>query len=695
MLNRTSYIVKSYIMLVLLIAGALTSCSIKKRVARADKKYQIGEYYLAADMYKQCNSRINAKKERALKAHVTYQLAECYYHINQPARASGYYAQAIRYNHPDTTAVIRAAQSLQAQGKYKDADKLYTAYIEAHPTDYVARAGHYACTRIEEWKKEATRHKVTPANDLNGKRGSTFAPMFTTRDASVMMFTSNRSLTKGKKKNVRPSNITGQQAFQLFSMRRNAAGEWEDLSQPEGLYGAGAASGEAEETQKGDSTTTSIGKSVGVAEKGVCCFSADGKTMYFTYSKAMSGQDQGTKIMCSQRASGEWGEAQEVRLFEDSTISVGHPALCPTGDTLYFVSDAPGGLGGKDIWMAELDGTEWVGVHNLGERINTSSDEMFPSVHPDGTLYFSSNGHPGYGGLDLFHAVPDSTGSWIVYNLGNPLNSTGDDFAMTWESNGHDGYFSSSRNQKKGVDKLYRFTLPEMVLMLEGRISDTDGEGIADAALRLVGTDGTNTRVSVRRDGTYKLKLNRDVQYVMLATGRGYLNQKQTVSTDGVKDSKTYTQDFTLKSLTRPVEVDNVQYEFGKWTITPESEAGLQALVKMLTDNPNITIELSAHTDMVGNDQFNQQLSEKRAQAVCDWLVQHGIARDRLTPVGYGRSKPVVVDKRLKKLYPFLTEEQELSEAYILTLKPEQQEICNKLNRRTEFKVLKTTYKLY
>ena len=421
--------------------------------------------------------------------------------------------------------------------------------------------------------------------------------------------------------------------------------------------------------------------------------------MYFTYSKPINGQDLGAKIYKSERASGEWGEAQEVKLFADSSITCGHPALSANGDTLYFVSDAPGGIGGKDIWMAVWNESEWAAPTPLGKGINTSSDEMYPYVHADGTLYFASNGHPGYGGLDIFKAVQDTTQKdtcvWILYNMGMPFNSNGDDFGVTFAGETQDGFFSSNRNDKKGYDKIYQFWLPEMVFSVEGLVSDEQGNPIADAKLRLVGSDGTNSKINARRDGTYKIKLKRDVRYVMLATARGYLNAKEQWNTLQVKDSKTYEKNFSLSPISRPVKMENIFYEFGRWELTQQSEEELLRLVKLLEDNPNITIELSAHTDMKGNDEYNQDLSQKRAQSCCDFLIQHGIEKERLTPVGYGKHKPVVADKVLHAKYNFIPQEQALDETFILTLTAEQQEICNQINRRTEFKVIKTTYNLY
>jgi peptidoglycan-associated lipoprotein len=234
-----------------------------------------------------------------------------------------------------------------------------------------------------------------------------------------------------------------------------------------------------------------------------------------------------------------------------------------------------------------------------------------------------------------------------------------------------------------------------MEFFAEGVVTDEQGNPLSDAKLRIVGSDGTNNRVNARRDGSYKIKIKREVKYVMLATCRGHLNAKEQWNTQGLKDSKTYTMNFALNPISRPVKMENIFYEFGRWELTKASENELERLVKLLNDNPNITIELSAHTDLKGTDEFNNELSQKRAQSCCDYLIKHGIERERLTPVGYGKTKPVICNKALHKQYPWIPEEQALDEAFITGLTAEQQEICNQINRRTEFKVVKTTYKLY
>ena len=680
----------------------LPSCSVQQRLKKADKKFSIGEYYTAAEMYKKILPHIK-KQDKALKGETAFKQGECYRHINHP-KAAAAYATAIRqkYQAQDSIIFLRQGQVLQYQGKYAEAAKSYRQYLESHPDSYEGQAGLYACEQISEWRKQPSRYKISLEKDFSAKRASTFSPCYIGEESDAIMFTSNR--TARKKKDKRNSPVTGVPVNQLYTTRKDAQGKWVDIELAEGLYEV--ANGETEASEGSDGAggegDNASQKKEGTAEIGVCCFTSDGRTMYFTYSKPINGQDLGAKIYTSSRAGGSWGEPQEIKLFTDSTITVGHPTLNHAGDTLWFSSDAPGGFGGKDIWFAFQEGDKWSMPENAGPDINSTGDELFPTIRHDGTLYFASNGHPGYGGLDIFMARHDTTAAdssgvqrYIVMNMGMPFNSNSDDFGITFEGKTDNGYFSSNRNDKKGFDQIYRFVLPEMIFLVEGTVTDNNGTPLSDVRLRLVGDDGTNSKLQVRRDGTYRIKLRKDVRYAMLASARGFLNQKETLETTGLNDSYTATRNFVLSPISKPVKMDNVFYEFGKWDITPESATALDALVKLLNDNPNITIELSAHTDLVGNDMTNKTLSEKRAQSVVNYLISKGIASDRLTPVGYGEEKPVVADKALSKTYSFIPEEQILDETFILSLTKEQQEICNQINRRTEFKVLKTTYGLY
>ena len=278
---------------------------------------------------------------------------------------------------------------------------------------------------------------------------------------------------------------------------------------------------------------------------------------------------------------------------------------------------------------------------------------------------------------------------------GYPLNSQGDDFGMTFEGPHNRGFFSSNRGDGRGWDHIYSFELPEVVQTVKGWVYEMDGYELPAAEVFMVGDDGTNLKLSVKGDGSFEQVVDPGVNYIMLATCKGYLNHRVELHVDSVDQSEEHTLQFPLPSIRVPVLIDNIFYDFDKATLRPESKTALDDLVKLLNENPNVTIELSAHTDYKGRAEYNKRLSQRRAESVVAYLTEHGIARDRLTPVGYGKEKPKTVRKKMLERYPWLKEGDVLTEEFIKKLDKDKQEICNQINRRTEFIVLRTTYGMF
>lgn len=644
----------------------LTSCSVSSRLKKADKRYDIGEYYAAAELYNTTQRSIN-KKDKELKAFVLFKMGECYRLLNNNSKAIRSYARAISSKYKEPEVYLRYAQVLHKNGQYSEALKNYKLYLKYNPENTLAKDGILACEQMDEWKKNPTRYVVKPASFLNSRKNSEFCPTFIGKNSESLVITTNRD----NKINKKSSAITGLPNNNFLFTKKNATGQWEELQLFEGEFNTGD-------------------------DEGACCFSLDGKTIYFTRCRSVKGSSLGAEIYKSVRSGAQWASPTKVVLFNDSSISTAHPALSPDGKYLYFVSDNKDGFGGKDIWRSEIKSDDSYAMpENLGEEINTEADEMFPSFDAQGNLYFSSNGHTVIGGLDIFKATQDSVSNWQISNMGIPINSSADDFGITFVFEQESGFFSSNRNQSKGYDKIWSFVLPEVVFAVEGVVIDQDGEVLQDAIVKLIGNNGTNVKQRAKKDGTYRMVLEKNEQYVMLASCRGYLNQSFMLSTDSLTDSKSFKHEFELVSISKPIQIDNIFYEFGKWDLTASSEKALEGLVKLLNDNPNITIEIASHTDMKGNEEFNMNLSEKRAQSVVDFLVRSGIESERLTAKGYGKSKPMEVSKQLAKKYRFLKEGHLLDEKYCELFTQEQKDIIDQINRRTEFKVIKTTYNLY
>ncbi len=299
------------------------------------------------------------------------------------------------------------------------------------------------------------------------------------------------------------------------------------------------------------------------------------------------------------------------------------------------------------------------------------------------------------GGLDIFIAKVGSDRRYHIEHPGFPLNSQGDDFGMTFEGRQNRGFFSSNRGDGRGWDHIYSFELPEVVQTIKGWVYEMEGYELPAAQIFMVGDDGTNRKLAVKGDGSFEQEIKPGVNYIILATCPGFLNHKEELKVEPVTESKEYVLQFPLASIRVPVMIDNIFYDFDKATLRPESKAALDDLVKLLNENPNVTIELSSHTDYKGSDNYNKRLSQRRADAVVAYLIEHGIASDRLSPVGYGEEKPKTIRRKTTEKFPWLKENDVLTEEFITKLNKANQEAANQLNRRTEFIVLRTTYGMF
>ena len=534
----------------------------------------------------------------------------------------------------------------------------------------LARNGLKSAEMAPQWKKDGSDYTVKREGLFNSRRAE-YSPMLAGDDHDQLYFTSTRNQAQGDEY----SGITGAKAADIFFSQKDDQGKW---SKPQAI----------------DSELNSD------FDEGVCCFSPDGRTMFLTQCKTDPNYPRYATIVISSRSDATWTNPTEFTISKDTLHSYAHPAVSPDGEWLYFVSDMPGGLGGYDIWRCRLLANNEVdSIENLGTPVNTPGNEMFPTFRPNGNLYFSSDGHPGLGGLDIYyitnHNYQLSTGNSQLTHPGWPLNSQGDDFGMTFEGRHNRGYFSSNRGDSRGYDHLYSFYNPEIVQTVKGWVYEQDGYELPAAQVYMVGNDGTNLKLNVLGDGSFTQEIKPGVDYVFLGTCKGYLNHQEQLHAEPVKKSEEYVLQFPLANISAPVLIENIFYDFDKATLRPESQTALDELVKLLNENPHVTIELSAHTDTRGSEAYNERLSQQRAQNVVSYLIQQGIAADRLTPKGYGEGKPKRIKRKVAEKYPFLKEGDTLNETFISTLPEEQQETCHQLNRRTEFIVLRTTYGLF
>jgi peptidoglycan-associated lipoprotein len=642
------------------VAGCKTA-----KLSDAEEKHRAGEYFEAASIYRKVYTKTKPQ-EPDLRAYVAFRMGECNRLINNTSRAVAAYLNAHRYHYPDSTVLLRIAQTYHKQGRYTEAFTYYDRFLTLAPSHPIALAGRQGSLDAPLWKENPTPYIVQRMDKFNSRKGE-FCPMLTGTDFDQLYFASSRPV---KDKDLTASPITGLNTNDFYLVRRDESGLWQ---KPELIEGE---------------LNTDF-------DEGTPSFSSDGNIMYYTFCSQdiETGAPRTAEIYRSNRSNAQWSKGEKIILLKDSSTTLAHPALSPDGVYLYFISDMIGGYGGKDIYRARVTESGFGMLENLGPDINTVGDEMFPYLHKTGDLYFSSDGHPGLGGLDLFKAVEDSSRNWQVRNMGVPINSFGDDFGITFGRDTAEGFFSSNRNDGRGYDHIYSFRCPTAEIIVEGVVLDINDQVLEEGVVRIVGKDGLNVRSGVRKDGYYRITVSRGQEYVMMAGARGHLNQHHVFKT--TLEEETYEVDFFLAPISQAVVIENIFYDFDRASLRLASRTSLDTVIRMLEDNPHITIELSAHTDRKGSQEYNRRLSARRAQSVVDYLIKGGIAEDRLVARGYGKDEPLVVTKRMAEKYPFLREGDILTEEFIVILPIEQQELADQLNRRTEFKVLRTNYGLY
>jgi peptidoglycan-associated lipoprotein len=644
----------------LIIVTAPDAIAQKRKSERAYEFYNAGEYYEAIDHFKSSYSK---SRDKALKEEMVYMVSECYRLINDPRNAEIWYKKAVRSSYSKPEAQYWYADALKKNGKYQQAIDEFKKYKQLVPGDARADQQIRACELASEWLRNPEAYQVEELRDLNSKYDD-FSPTFARDDFGVVYFTSSREDAKGNKTH----GATGQSFTDIFESRLDKKSKW--------------------------SMPVPVDNLDSEFEDGTPDISSDYREIYFTRCEVGKREKKGCKIMSATKNGNSWSDPKDLGILPDTVVAA-HPAISPDGLTLYFVSDISGGFGGKDIWYVTRNSKSdtWSKPKNAGPDINTSGNEEFPFVRDDGTLYFASDGLIGMGGLDIFKAVAQPDGTWIIQNMKAPINSSADDFGITFRDGSEAGIFSSTRKGRTR-DDLYSFELPPLEFNVTGLVKDEKtGLAIPGSVVQLIASDGTNLQDETGSSGDFKFSLKPAVDYIFLASKNGYLNGKEKQTTKGQEKSRDFMITILLTAIDKPIELPNIFYDFDKWDLRPESMVSLDKLVETLNDNPNVTIELMSHTDSRNTEEYNLALSQKRAQSVVDYLVSKGIELDRLQAKGYGESSPKVVNDEISTIYPFLKNGTTLTEQYINSLaNDEQREIAHQINRRTEFKVLRTDY---
>ena len=649
--------------LVLLVSlfSATDTYSQSRKKKKADKIYAKGEYHKAIKYYKKA---LKKNKDRTEKVEINFLLGECSRKINRMKKVTSYYNKAAK-KYPDPIVLFRLANSYKKKARYEDALETYKKYLELVPLDSIGQEAIESFHIIKEWTEHPTNYIVENMKDINSKQQD-FCPGYDARkDYNDIYFTSTRKTCTGKKIN----DITGDKFTDLFVIKKNRKLEWED---PEPL----------------DTLVNTI------FDEGCPSLTPDSKRMYYTECKIERNKRVGCKIFTSTKNGGEWSIGEFLQIVKDTAISIAHPAINTDETILYYTSDMKGGFGGKDIWRSIKKDGNWSTPRNLGPDINTAGDEMFPYVREDGVLFFSSDRLPSLGGLDIFKATPDEKGkNWTVENMKSPINSAGDDFGIVFQGVKEKGLLTSNRKGGRGEDDIYSFEIPPIHFSITGKIQNEDSTLVLDSSIvRIFGSDGSAFNDTTNKEGEFNFQLKKNTDYVYAVYKKGFFNTKGKVSTYGYEISKDFDTLLCMKAMDKPIELPNIVFDFASATLKEKSKEALKGLVSTMVDNANIVVELSSHSDMVGTDEINMTMSQKRAQSVVNYLVENKIDKDRLVPKGYGETKPRKVSKNLAKKYDFLRKGNVLNETFILSLTEEQQEICNQLNRRTEFVVLSTDF---
>ena len=645
----------------------------------ADKDFEDFKYAEAVDKYKKAYSKV---KDRDEKNRIRFQMAECYRLMNITKRAEPTYKSLVRNNYykKEPIVLLHYANMLKINQKYDLAVPVFEQYISLKPDDPRGPDGLKSCNKQKEWVENPTNHQISNLKYVNSREDD-FNPCFASENYNDLIFTSNRDGSTGKD----TDEWTGQNFTDLFYTRIDRKGEWStpDLLESEEVINTGT-------------------------NEGSPMMNSSFTTLYFARCGNEKNKRSGCHIYKSKKAGRTYGNPEILNLGGDSTSRILHPTLDEDELIIYFTADFEQGYGGTDIWYAERKSRseDFGRPKNAGPVINTPSNEGFPFLRSDTVLYFASDGHIGMGGLDVFKSTKDENGNWrIPVNLGYPLNTSADDFAIIFNPTAEEeGYFCSNRkmndNQRsKGGDDIWYFIVPPVEFTLSGVVKDDRTlQFIEGASVRMVGSDGSTIEKQTNSIGRYEFSKDQFLPrttYELTVSKDNYFSSSGTVTTVGVERSKDFERDFILEPIPKePIVLPEILYDLAKWDLKPQYQDSLQGLIQTLDDNPTLVIELASHTDSRDTDEHNDILSQKRAQSVVDYLIIRGIDPDRLVAKGYGERVP----RELNRNYYLnnilvLDSGTVLREEFINTLATtELKEFAHQLNRRTEFSVLRNDF---
>ncbi len=594
----------------------LAVCTVwgQSRKELADKAFENKEYWAAIQQYQK---HLEKDRNPGEKGSVYFNIAESYRHLLQYKEALDWYNKAEGAQYDQPILHFQKGRTLLNLGEYEKAKVALDKFLALQPND-----------------KDGVRLKSNVDFALGVKNDA--PPLFTVVNEQLLntsfsdygaykfedkvIFTSSRQEEGGDSKTYQ---VDGQGFSSFFLANYNA--ESKTWDKPNKL--------------------ASISSSF---NDGVFTFSPDTKTAYFTQCSGEKGEK--CRIMESKYDAGSktWSAPQPI-YFPGEQVEMVHPTVSKDGNWLWVTSRKAEGKGGSDIWALERHGLGWKEPVNV-EAINTEYNEAYPVYYNDTTLYFSSNGHVGMGGLDLFVSIKRN-GQWTKpTNLRTPFNSSADDFLLVYGKNKEEGYFSSNRNGGKGSDDIYSFYLTPIILTVKGNVKDVDGNGpLKGAVVVLTGSDGSVDSTLTDANGNYSFTLDKNIDYKINVNTPQYFGDSRKLTTQGELYSKEFSKkggydyDFSLLKIPKEeITIDDIYYDYNSAVLRTESLSSLDKLVKLLDDSPEVQVLINSHSDERGDDKYNLKLSEERAKSVVDYLISKGINPSRLTSKGWGETALLV-----------------------------------------------------
>jgi len=610
---------------VLALSGSVNAQYILKT---ADHQFELFNYAKAIDLYEQA-----FRKKESL--HTAERLANAYALINNYKQAESWYAIATKMPASNPENLLGYAKALQSNSKYREAKVQYKAYIEAGKdiSEKQANVWLASCDSALKWMKRPKQIEIIDQKELNSQQSDWGSVEYN----GGIVFTSDRTRFS--------SGHTGQSPFLRFDGTRMP---------DQKIYGW-TGNGYLKLYMKASSADSlklfplQTGASYHV---GSTTFTADGNTMYFTmtkipeYLKRINNKPSTVNVSIYSSvkdAGGHWGAPETFAYNSINEYSVGDPFISGDGTSLYFSSNKPGGKGGTDIYVClKNDAGKWGSPINL-EQINTAGNERSPFLAAGNSLYFASDGHVGMGGLDIFRTLKNSAGIWQVENLGYPFNSPQDDFAFSLNEKNGVAYLSSNRSNGMGNDDIYLLDLKSVhTIELTGKVyNQKTKQPVAGALVTLEKIDGGGSKVETDDRGEYKFSLSAKSAYTVSAEATNFRTDAVKLGNMYAEKAQTIIQDLYLEpiELNKEIRLENIYYDFDKWNIRADAAIELDALVKVMKDNPTIWIEIDSHTDSRGHDAFNLKLSQKRAESAVEYIISKGIDKNRIEAKGYGETR--------------------------------------------------------